>query len=53
MSKLMCFCGATDILADDLLPNKTFREAISRIMESTTASTENAGSIGQVPGIKD
>ncbi|XP_042463220.1 E3 ubiquitin ligase PQT3-like isoform X2 [Zingiber officinale] len=50
MSKLMCFCGATDILADDLLPNKTFREAISRIMESTTASTENAGSIGQVPG---
>ncbi|XP_074590440.1 LOW QUALITY PROTEIN: E3 ubiquitin ligase PQT3-like [Curcuma longa] len=50
MSNLMCFCGATDILADDLLPNKTFREAISRIMESATTSTENARSLGQVPG---
>lgn len=53
MSKLMCFCGATDILADDLLPNKTFREAISRIMESATTSTEYARRLGQVPGIKD
>uniref|UniRef100_A0A6V7QSV6 DWNN domain-containing protein n=1 Tax=Ananas comosus var. bracteatus TaxID=296719 RepID=A0A6V7QSV6_ANACO len=45
ISKSMCVCGATSILADDLLPNKTLRETISRILESTTSSTENAGSL--------
>ncbi|XP_010917745.1 E3 ubiquitin ligase PQT3-like [Elaeis guineensis] len=48
ISKSMCVCGATDILADDLLPNKTLRETISRILESTTSSTENAGSLVHV-----
>ncbi|URE15418.1 DWNN [Musa troglodytarum] len=48
ITKLMCVCGATNILADDLLPNKTLRETISRILESTTSSTENAGSMVQV-----
>ncbi|XP_074567368.1 E3 ubiquitin ligase PARAQUAT TOLERANCE 3-like [Curcuma longa] len=48
MSKLMCICGATNILADDLLPNKTLRETINRILESTTSSTENAGSLVNV-----
>ncbi|PKU82933.1 E3 ubiquitin-protein ligase COP1 [Dendrobium catenatum] len=43
-----CVCGATNILADDLLPNKTLRETISRILETTTSSTENAGSLAQV-----
>ncbi|XP_074579444.1 E3 ubiquitin ligase PARAQUAT TOLERANCE 3-like [Curcuma longa] len=48
ISKLMCNCGATNILADDLLPNKTLRETINRILESATSSTENAGSLVQV-----
>ncbi|CAD5189912.1 unnamed protein product [Musa acuminata subsp. malaccensis] len=48
ITKLMCVCGATNILADDLLPNKTLRETISRILESATSSTENAGSMVQV-----
>ncbi|PKA47049.1 E3 ubiquitin-protein ligase COP1 [Apostasia shenzhenica] len=43
-----CVCGATNILADDLLPNKTLRETINRILESATSSTENAGSLIQV-----
>lgn len=47
----MCVCGATNILADDLLPNKTLRETINRIMEATTSSTENVGSLIQVQGI--
>ncbi|XP_068636293.1 E3 ubiquitin ligase PQT3-like isoform X2 [Aristolochia californica] len=48
ISKAVCVCGATNILADDLLPNKTLRETINRIMESTTSSAENAGSQLQV-----
>ncbi|XP_077233023.1 E3 ubiquitin ligase PQT3-like isoform X2 [Tasmannia lanceolata] len=48
ISKSSCVCGATNILADDLLPNKTLRETISRILESTTSSAENAGSLLQV-----
>lgn len=48
----MCVCGATSILADDLLPNKTLRETISRILEAPpTSSTENVGSIVQVQGM--
>ncbi|KAG0503877.1 hypothetical protein HPP92_003949 [Vanilla planifolia] len=43
-----CVCEATNLLADDLLPNKTLREAISRILETTASSTENAGSLVQV-----
>ncbi|KAJ0974104.1 hypothetical protein J5N97_016069 [Dioscorea zingiberensis] len=48
ITKSMCVCGATNILADDLLPNKTLRETINRIMESATSSTENVGSLLQV-----
>ncbi|KAJ7559861.1 hypothetical protein O6H91_04G103900 [Diphasiastrum complanatum] len=50
MSKGKCICGATNILADDLLPNKTLREAIDRLLESTTMTTsaENAGSKVQI-----
>ncbi|XP_004513229.1 E3 ubiquitin ligase PQT3-like isoform X2 [Cicer arietinum] len=48
MSKSACVCSATNILADDLLPNKTLRDAINRILESGNSSTENAGSTYQV-----
>ncbi|XP_024640376.1 E3 ubiquitin ligase PQT3-like isoform X2 [Medicago truncatula] len=48
MSKSACVCLATNILADDLLPNKTLRDAIHRILESGNSSTENAGSTYQV-----
>ncbi|KAL1330882.1 hypothetical protein HN51_048120 [Arachis hypogaea] len=48
ISKSMCICGATNILADDLLPNKTLRDTIIRILESGNSSAENAGSTFQV-----
>lgn len=48
ISKSMCVCGASNILADDLLPNKTLRDTINRIMESGNSSAENAGSTFQV-----
>ncbi|CAN6288143.1 unnamed protein product [Urochloa humidicola] len=49
INKSVCVCGATSILADDLLPNKTLRETISRILEAPpTSSTENVGSMIQV-----
>ncbi|KAL8136639.1 hypothetical protein V2J09_002640 [Rumex salicifolius] len=44
MSKSVCVCGFRDILADDLLPNKTLRDTINRILESTNSSGDNAGS---------
>lgn len=48
----MCVCGATNILADDLLPNKTLRNTINRILESgNNSSAENAGSTFQVQGL--
>lgn len=50
ISKSVCVCGAANILADDLLPNQTTRDLISRIMETGTTSTENAGSAFQVQG---
>lgn len=48
ISRSMCVCGASNILADDLLPNKTLRDTINRIMESGNSSAENAGSTFQV-----
>ncbi|KAL0312988.1 UNVERIFIED_CONTAM: E3 ubiquitin ligase PQT3-like [Sesamum radiatum] len=48
ISKSMCVCGATSILADDLLPNKTLRDTINRILESNNNSGDNAGSAFQV-----
>lgn len=47
----MCVCGATNILADDLLPNKTLRDTINRILESGNSSADNAGSMFQVQGL--
>ncbi len=51
MSKSICVCGATNILADDLLPNKTLRDTINRILEAGNSSGENAGSTFQVQGL--
>lgn len=51
ISKSRCVCGATDVLADDLLPNKTLRDTINRILEAGNDSTENAGSVGHIPGL--
>ncbi|XP_050230446.1 E3 ubiquitin ligase PQT3-like isoform X2 [Mercurialis annua] len=48
ISMAKCVCGATNILADDLLPNKTLRDTINRILESGNSSAENAGSTFQV-----
>uniref|UniRef100_A0A2P2MI11 DWNN domain-containing protein n=1 Tax=Rhizophora mucronata TaxID=61149 RepID=A0A2P2MI11_RHIMU len=48
ISKSKCVCGATDILADDLLPNRTLRDTINRILESGNSSADNAGSTFQV-----
>ncbi|KAJ4968229.1 hypothetical protein NE237_014930 [Protea cynaroides] len=45
ISKSVCICGATNILADDLLPNKTLRDTINRILESNNSSADNAGSM--------
>ncbi|XP_010449621.1 PREDICTED: uncharacterized protein LOC104731833 isoform X1 [Camelina sativa] len=48
ITKSKCVCGATDVLADDLLPNKTLRDTINRMLESGNSSAENAGSMCQV-----
>ncbi|PIA44928.1 hypothetical protein AQUCO_01700479v1 [Aquilegia coerulea] len=45
ISKSTCACGANNVLADDLLPNKTVRETINRFLESNNSSAENAGSM--------
>ncbi|KAL8150863.1 hypothetical protein V2J09_020671 [Rumex salicifolius] len=47
ISKSICVCGVRDVLADDLLPNKTLRDTINRIMSSTNSSGDNAGSAFQ------
>ncbi|KAL9405922.1 hypothetical protein Peur_002894 [Populus x canadensis] len=39
-----CVCGVLNVLADDLLPNKTLRDTINHILESGNSSAENAGS---------
>ncbi|OVA05439.1 DWNN domain [Macleaya cordata] len=48
ISKLVCICGATNVLADDLLPNKTLRDTINRILESNNSSADNGGSMLQI-----
>ncbi|XP_074328754.1 E3 ubiquitin ligase PARAQUAT TOLERANCE 3-like isoform X3 [Apium graveolens] len=47
ISKSMCICGATNVLADDLLPNKTVRDTIVRILEANNNSGDNGGSAFQ------
>ncbi|XP_071698706.1 E3 ubiquitin ligase PQT3-like isoform X2 [Rutidosis leptorrhynchoides] len=44
ISEKACFCGATDRLADDLLPNYTLRDTITRMLEADSSSS---GSLGQ------
>ncbi|XP_073132901.1 E3 ubiquitin ligase PARAQUAT TOLERANCE 3-like [Henckelia pumila] len=48
ISKSSCICGATNILADDLLPNQTLRDTINRILESNNSSAEDGGPAFQV-----
>ncbi|KAJ0982537.1 hypothetical protein J5N97_010792 [Dioscorea zingiberensis] len=47
ISKSMCACGATNILADNLLPNKTIRETINRMLESASSSSSNSKTVAQ------
>jgi hypothetical protein len=51
ISKSKCVCGVSNVLADDLLPNKTLRDTINRILESGNSSAENVGSAFQVQGL--
>ncbi|KAL1816616.1 hypothetical protein ACET3Z_019190 [Daucus carota] len=44
MSNSLCTCGAKNVLADDLIPNKTVRDTIVRILESTKGSGSDGGS---------
>lgn len=52
LSNGKCVCGVSNVLADDLLPNKTLRDAIRRLLETTTAtsSAEHGGSMQQPQG---
>ncbi|XP_021897730.1 E3 ubiquitin ligase PQT3-like isoform X3 [Carica papaya] len=52
ISKSMCVCEARNILADDLLPNKTLRDTINRILEFGNNSAENDESSFQVPDME-
>lgn len=45
INKKICDYGATNVLADDLLPNKTLRYTINYIVESAMSSSENVGSL--------
>uniref|UniRef100_A0A803L5G9 DWNN domain-containing protein n=1 Tax=Chenopodium quinoa TaxID=63459 RepID=A0A803L5G9_CHEQI len=50
ISKSMCVCGTIDILTDNLVPNKTLRNTINRILESSgNSSVDNPGSSVQFP----
>jgi hypothetical protein len=51
ISKTTCVCGKKNIVADDLLPNKTLRHTINRILEGGSSSSENAGSTFPVRGL--
>lgn len=51
ISKSMCFCGGTNVLADDLLPNNTVRATIVRILESNNSSGANSCSTSQPQGL--
>lgn len=51
IDKSACVCGATNVLADDLLPNKTLRDTINRILESNNSSGDNGGSAYHAQGV--
>ncbi|KAJ4750354.1 hypothetical protein LUZ62_084759 [Rhynchospora pubera] len=40
LNQSKCACGATKVLPDDLLPNKTLRETIDQLLESAAASSQ-------------
>ncbi|KAL3694254.1 hypothetical protein R1sor_007905 [Riccia sorocarpa] len=48
-----CVCGAKNILADDLLPNRTLRDAINRFMESQDRAATSSGNIGSRMIVQD
>nr|CAD1841669.1 unnamed protein product [Ananas comosus var. bracteatus] len=52
----MCICGATNILADDLVPNKTLRDTIINMVVSKSSSksttTENSQSQLQIQDVE-
>ncbi|KAK7366896.1 hypothetical protein VNO80_08899 [Phaseolus coccineus] len=48
ISKCACVCGVTNILVDELLPNKTLRDTINHIVGYGNSNAENAGSTFQV-----
>ncbi|KAL3818237.1 hypothetical protein ACJIZ3_004142 [Penstemon smallii] len=52
ISKSVCVCGASNILADDLLPNKTLRDTIKRILESNNGSSGSSGITFQVQDVE-
>ncbi|XP_020532154.1 E3 ubiquitin ligase PARAQUAT TOLERANCE 3-like isoform X2 [Amborella trichopoda] len=41
ISKSMCLCGATYVMANDQLPNMTLTDTINRILKSNMNSGEN------------
>ncbi|XP_017231853.1 E3 ubiquitin ligase PQT3-like isoform X2 [Daucus carota subsp. sativus] len=53
ISKSICVCGATNVLADHLLPNNTLRATIARILESNSSSVTNSGSVFQPQALKE
>ncbi|XP_072950529.1 E3 ubiquitin ligase PQT3-like [Typha angustifolia] len=56
MAKSMCLCGATNMLADDLIPNITLRETINHMLVSRSSSkssgSDNDGSLSQVRAVE-
>lgn len=51
ISNSMCICGATKVLADDLLPNKTLRDTIVRFLESSNCRGANV--VGSQPQVTE
>ncbi|KAL2633458.1 hypothetical protein R1flu_004937 [Riccia fluitans] len=53
ISKAKCVCGAKNILADDLLPNRTLRDAINRLLESQDSAATSSGNVGSRMVVQD
>ncbi|CAM6096689.1 unnamed protein product [Calypogeia fissa] len=53
ISKGKCVCGAANVLADDLLPNRTLRDAINRFLESQASAATSSGNIGSRAQLPD
>lgn len=48
ISKAQCVCGATKISVDDLVPNKTLREAVKRLVELTISHSTSSGNVSTI-----